>query len=327
VSSAFIDRLRGISGDAVPFWEVWFAKYEMLERRYGPRGDIGSWIRMAHDLGMAALQVGWLDTVGGLFRTAEASDGTSHYAGGRLESLEQLERIWPPDWRRLQDEAAGKLARVREAGLAGVLYVRWCFHGICTAMGLESFAYRLHDDRPFLRAAMRWVEERNRQGIRQFVADLRPDAVLFDGDCAYKTGLMVSPADFRDLVFDETRKTVAMLGELGIPYAFHSDGKLDDVLPVLIELGFSACHGCEKQANDLGHLVEAFGDDICLVGNMDVGFLARASVDEVRRETEAMLQTGSRRGRFIAACNTSPLDYMPDENYLAMCEVIRDFAR
>lgn len=29
--------------------------------------------------------------------------------------------------------------------------------------------------------------------------------------------------------------------------------------------------------------------------------------------------------RFAASCNTSPLDYIPDENYLAMADVIRHF--
>jgi hypothetical protein len=38
-----------------------------------------------------------------------------------------------------------------------------------------------------------------------------------------------------------------------------------------------------------------------------------------------MLKIGSQKDRYIAACNTSPQDYIPDENYLAMCEAIRDF--
>ena len=81
----------------------------------------------------------------------------------------------------------------------------------------------------------------------------------------------------------------------------------------------------KKQANDLEHLVETFGDDICLIGNMDVVFLSRASEEEVRLETERMLMTGARKGRFAAACNTSPLEYIPDENYMPMAEAIRDF--
>ena len=54
----------------------------------------------------------------------------------------------------------------------------------------------------------------------------------------------------------------------------------------------------------------------------NVVFLKEASVEQVRQSTEQMLRVGSRRGRFIAGCNTSPLDYIPAENYRAMTETI-----
>jgi len=136
---------------------------------------------------------------------------------------------------------------------------------------------------------------------------------------------MVNPKIFRRLVFDRTKETVAHLKRLGIPYVFHTDGKLDDVIPLLIELGFSAVHGCEKNANDLKRLVDVFGDNIVLAGNMDVVFLSKATPEEVKRETEEMLRIGSSKGKFIAACNTSPLDYIPEENYIAMVETIKSF--
>ncbi len=58
---------------------------------------------------------------------------------------------------------------------------------------------------------------------------------------------------------------------------------------------------------------------------MDVVFLSSASKEQVIKETENMLKIGSKRGRFIAACNTSPMDYIPEENYLAMADVIKNF--
>jgi uroporphyrinogen decarboxylase len=203
----------------------------------------------------------------------------------------------------------------------------WCFHSVATSMGLERFALACCDDPDFVRAALAWVEERNRKAIDRAVSRVRPDLVLFDGDCAFKTGLMVNPKMFRDLTWDITEETLSHLRPLGIPYAFHSDGAVGELLPMLIELGFAAFHGCEKQANDLGGLVERFGDDLCLVGNMDVVFLAHARPEEVRRETRKMLEVGSRKGRFAAACNTSPMDYIPDENYIAMTQTIQEFAR
>ncbi|MBS7609842.1 hypothetical protein KEJ19_04655 [Candidatus Bathyarchaeota archaeon] len=80
-----------------------------------------------------------------------------------------------------------------------------------------------------------------------------------------------------------------------------------------------------KNANDLGDLVERFGDQIVLSGNMDVAFLLMANPEEIRQGTLKMLRIGSRKGKFIAACNTSPQDYIPEENYLAMVKTIKEF--
>jgi len=41
-------------------------------------------------------------------------------------------------------------------------------------------------------------------------------------------------------------------------------------------------HGCEKNANDLEYLVNRFGDEIVLSGNIDVVFLSTASPEEIR---------------------------------------------
>ena len=192
-------------------------------------------------------------------------------------------------------------------------------------MGLKNFAVRVYRDFSFVDRAFEIVEERNRMAIENVVAVVRPDVILLDGDCSYKHGLMVEPGLFRRLVYERTRETVSLLKPLGIPYVLHTDGKLDDVIPLLVELGFSMVHGCESKANDLADLVDRFGDDIVLAGNMDIDFLSRATVPEVRRETLSMLEVGSAKCRYVAACNTSPLDFIPDENYIAMAETIKEY--
>jgi len=321
--------LRGATTDKVPFWEVWFAMYDFCKRYYGDYAYIENRIAMAQDLGMDAIRLDVatsIDTGVHFVPRVSTSDEYVWYGGGSLRSSSQIEeRGEVPDW----EEAIAKLQKERklvgEAGLACWMVLPWCFHAVATSMGLENLALTLYDDYDFIDTAFGWVESRNRKAIDIAIGEIEPDFVLFDGDCAYKTGLMISPTMFRELTFDKTRETVSHLRKLGIPYTFHSDGKLDQVIPMLTGLGFSIVHGCEKAANDLDDLVRRFGDDICLAGNMDDVFLSRATVEEVRRETEEMLKIGSQKGRFAAACNTSPMDYIPDENYRAMAEVIKHF--
>jgi hypothetical protein len=296
-----------------------------FRRRYGDPARIENKIKMAYDLDMAAVNLGSVDINADFTVRKVASDGSSRYSGGFLTSMKQLEERGIPDWSETIERWKAEQQVIRDAGLLSWVTLPWCFHKIAVSMGHRNFAVKLYRDFEFVDAAFEWVEKRNRRAIDEVIKEVRPDFVLFDGDCAYKKGLMVNPEIFRRLVFDRTRETVSRLQRLGIPYAFHTDGKLDDVIPLLIELGFSVVHGCEKAANDLGHLVDAFGDDIVLAGNMDVVFLSTASPEEVRRETEEMLRVGSSKGKFVASCNTSPLDYIPEENYIAMAETIRSF--
>jgi len=315
-----IKLLHGERPRKVPFWEVWFAMTGFVKRRYDC-----NMVKAAKELGWDALCLGAIDTNVHFIDTTTASDGTSHYSGGSLIAIDQFEKKVLPDWDKTIMELLKKRKLYTEQGIASWVILPWCFHAVATSMGLNNFALRCYDDINFIHTAFEWVESRNRRAIDIVVKEVRPDFVLFDGDCAYKNGLMINPGMFRELTYDKTLKTVSHLRKLDIPYTFHSDGKMDDFTAMLIELGFSAVHGCEKAANNLGYLVDKFGDDICLVGNMDVVFLSQASVAEVRREAEEMLKIGSRKGRFAASCNTSPMDYIPDENYLAMADVIKHF--
>jgi len=324
-SYALLKLLKGERIYKPPFWEPWFAMDNFFRRRYGDPNRIENWIKMAYDLDMAAVPLGSIDINMNFTVRKATSDGSNRYAGGTLTSIKQLEKLEMPDWSGIVVEWKVKQMKIREAGLLSWITLPWCFHKIATSMGHYNFAVKLYRDFEFVDAAFEWVEERNRKAIEEVIKEVRPDFVLFDGDCAYKKGLMVDPKIFRKLVFDRTRETVSHLKRLNIPYVFHTDGNLDDVIPLLIDLGFSAVHGCEKAANNLKHLVEAFGDCIVLAGNMDVVFLSKATPEEVKRETEKMLRMGSIKGRFIAACNTSPLDYIPEENYIAMVETIKSF--
>jgi len=328
VDNDLLKTLRGETTDKVPFWEVWFAKREYAAKVMGgPPETVREQIDFANRMGWEYLRISGVGSGMPSGGSAMASDGTTHYVGGGFYDLAQLEDAPALNTDQLAAEFEPTVKAAHEEGMAVILYLPWCFHAVATAMGLENFAYMTVDDMSFLHTAFEFVEERNRQAIRGLAIPLGVDVVLFDGDCAYKTGLMVSPPVFRELVFERTKKTVAPLREADILYTLHTDGKLDDVIPVLIELGFSGVHGVEANANNLGDIKNRFGKQITLIGNMDVDFLTHSSPDEVRAETRKMLDIGSPGGRYIAACNTSPCDYIPDENYMAMVETINDYRR
>ncbi len=321
--------LRTFAGERteeIPLWEVWFLRQGGLCRQL-----LGSQvttppeeIALAKRLGMPCIRVGGIED--GLPRAYRDAGGVERYSPeGALISLDQLEEIPPLNVDALRPKMSAYVDAAHAEGLAAIAYVPWCFHSTATAMGLLNFAYKTVDNIDFVHSIMEFVEERNRVAIRKLLIPLGIDVVLFDGDCAYRNGLMVSPPVFRELTQERTAKTVSQFREAGIPYVFHTDGQLDHVIPMLVELGFTAVHGVEAMANDLGDIKRRFGDQIVLMGNMDITFLGYSGVDEVREATRKMLDIGSQGGGYVAACNTSPEDFIPLENYLAFVDEIHAY--
>ncbi|MBL4701293.1 MAG: hypothetical protein JKX85_08540 [Phycisphaeraceae bacterium] len=323
-SQRLMNLLRGEQIDRPPLWEPWFMMNDFMARRYGCKGVTG-YLKMAQDLGHAAVAITSPDTQVLFLSPHDPTEAGAYYAGGLLGQVEQLRERPEPDYALQLDQIMAERQAARDAGRACWLVIGWCFDRVAASMGLENFAMACYDDPNFIHEAMQWVELRNQHAVEQIISKIMPDFVLYNGDCAYKTGPMINPQMIRTFCLEPTKKTVQMIRELEIPFAFHTDGKLDDIVPILLELDLCAVHGCEKQANDLGYLVDRFGSDIALCGNMDVVFLMHATPQQVREETRLMLQVGNPHGRFIAGCNTSPQDYLPEGNYIAFCEAIRDY--
>lgn len=329
--SRFVRTLRGEQTQKVPFWEIWFLEDGALctELLGAPITTVEQRITAARKFGWETVRIEVEGLRSRLPVAYEAVDGDHDrysHAGG-LHSLSQLDEIPPVDVPDLLGRVTAEVQAVHAVGLTTIAYLPWCFHATNTAMGLQNFAYKTVDDIDFLHTVMEFVEQRNQQIIREILIPAGIDVVLFDGDCAYKNGLMISPRVFRELVFERTARTVALLQAQDIPYLLHSDGKLDDLIPILIELGFSGVHGVEAMANDLAEIKARFGDQITLIGNMDITFLGYSSLDEVRARTREMLDIGTPGGRYIAACNTSPEDFIPPENYLTFVETILTYEK
>ncbi len=323
-------RLRKIiSGelpDRVPNFEFFFDNPAVRRHFLGhePQGGLEEQAEFTEAIGWGSMVSGWFAIRIGA-RSEVASDGTSHYAGGSPLTWELLRGMRDPDFGPGLEKLHQGLEAAHSRGLMAHCFVLHCFHSAATGLGLERLALMCYDEFDLLKAYMERVEAHNQRAIQAMVEQgCVPDFIVFDGDCSFKNAMMVRPETYRELVFDCTCQTCREITKAGIPYLFHTDGKVDRLYPILIELGFSGAHGVEAQANDLGEIKRLFGDRFTLFGNMDPVFLAWSSPEEVYEATVEMVRTGKPGGRYGAAVNTIVSDYTPLENYLAFLEAIRD---
>ncbi len=311
--------LTGQMPRRVPRQELFFDNPAIAHHFIGRdvRGDRLATMELAREIGWGmALATSWGVRIGA--RNEVASDGTSHYAGGSEVTWEDLDRMPEPDLARVAEDFAVNAEAIRAEGLLVHIFMLHCFHSAATGIGMERLCLMVYDQPDLLREYMRRVEDFNRRAL-QVVLDAGgvPDIAIFDADCAFKTACMVSPATYRDLIFEPTAATCAMLREAGIIVMMHTDGRIDDVYPVWLEMGLAGAHGVEAQANDLADVKARFGERMTLFGNFDPVVLATERPERIREMAREMVQVGKPGGRYVAAVNTIVGDNVPLENYLA----------
>ena len=319
--------LRGEVPDRVPLTHTWGLHAPHVRQLLGrppqtPEDEIHYRVCAGLPLG---LRVGRGSPFGG--GHALTADGQERYVQGHLKPGCSLRPYQDPgDLSPLLPEWRRRIHASHVAGLAAEACVTSCIHALSIALGLEALAFAAYDQPDWLNEAMDLVERRNRATIAALL-DLGVDIVLFDGDCAFKQGLMLSPDMMRRFWLQRTRDTVRLCHDAQTWAYYHTDGRVDQLMPMLVDLGFAAFHGCEKAANNLAQLKRTWGRRITLIGNADQAELTRLSPERIAKETLDMIRTAAPGGRFVADLNTSVAEFIPLENYLAFTDTVRRAGR
>ena len=170
------------------------------------------------------------------------------------------------------------------------------------AMGFERFFLRLLEEPVFVH---KLLEARTEWCIAMFqkAASLGVDVVVLGDDAGHKEGPMISPRMWSEFILPYHCRIV---DELDAPVIWHSDGAIESLLPMAIEAGFVGVHGLEPAAGiDLGKVKRDFGEDLVLIGNVDVTVLCNSDLDAVRWEVTRCIEQGSPGGGYmISSCNS-----------------------
>ncbi len=242
------------------------------------------------------------------------------YAGGAVSDEADLKRFSPS--LDLADEFfdAGRIKELMNA------YPDHCFiygtHvGPLTAgymaMGPERFFVRLVDDPAYvcmlLEARTEWCIALFRRAV-----ELGAEVLVLGDDAASSEGPMISPEMWREFVLHLHTRIV---DEFDVPVVWHSDGNIEKLLPMAVEAGFAGIHGLEPAAGmNLARTKSEFGDDLVLIGNIDVNVLCGFDLGAVRKEVARCMREGAPGGGYMMATCNSIFDGM---NPAAVAEMFR----
>lgn len=266
-----------------------------------------------------------LDNIGFLLRAPDVAimgtgkDGRTFPVDGRIKSEADLELIQLPDPTKdeLYAEAEAFLKGRKE--FACCLITRAGLTQTYLSMGMDTFFIALLENRPMVEKIMDiyfdWTCV-----MAERVSQMGFDFFFTTDDFAFKTGLFFSPALFQELLVPRYRR---LKSKLTIPWALHSDGNIEAVLDILIEIGVVATHPNEKGAVDIRAIKRAYGNRHCVMGNVDLRILGDGTPEQTEEEVRDLIRDLAPGGGYIISSGNSLASYLKPECVLAMSRAIQ----
>jgi len=193
--------------------------------------------------------------------------------------------------------------------------------------GIANFSKKLFTDRRLIEHFFDLYTEVTVRFNEAF-AELNLPFVYFNGDPCDSHGTIIPPKLMEELWLPRAEEMIKPYKRKGIPIMCHSCGNLTQLIPMLIDLGIVAIHPVQPSCNDIYALKRQYGDDICLIGNIDIaGPLAFGTPREVEREVKEHIYSLAEGGGYVCASSHSITDAIPPENFIAMTKAIQKYGR
>jgi uroporphyrinogen-III decarboxylase len=107
---------------------------------------------------------------------------------------------------------------------------------------------------------------------------------------------------------------------------FHSDGKIDDAIEMLLEMGVDGITPMDPSGIDYRDYKKRYGDCLTLFGNIDITWpLVQGNAAEVERDVREHMDILKPRGRWVAGSSHSIVNYIPHGNFVIMINAFHEF--
>jgi uroporphyrinogen decarboxylase len=250
-------------------------------------------------------------------------DGRTFVGHGMIKTEDDLSMINLPD---PYDDALYQEAEeyVANKGDYAVCFVtRIGFFQVVLSLGLEGFCLALYD-KPAMVEKMLDMYFDWMAVVAERVCKMGFDVFWTTDDFAHKSGLMFAPQVFEELLVSRYRK---VLENVSIPWILHSDGRINDVMDLFIDLGATAFHPIEKGAMDIAAVKKEYGDRVCLLGNVDLNILGAGTPEETDAEVKYLIENVAPGGGYIVTSGNSLASYLKPECVMAMSRAVKKYGR
>jgi Uroporphyrinogen-III decarboxylase len=258
-----------------------------------------------------------------LFVESHNNDGRAGISDGLLTSRDAFKKIIMPDPDNENLYKKIKLLLDRYKGnFAIYARIRLGASPTLLSMGMTGFAYNLADDPGLVEDILSMYCEWSSK-VSKNLGELDFDFFWCFDDIAYKTSPIFSRHTLEEIFMPQLRKAAAAIKK---PWVYHSDGNLQPILDILVDLGMNGLHPLEPGAMDLDYLKSEYGNKFCLIGNIDIDkTLSRGSENDVYNEVKERINQLGGGGGFIISDSNSVPAYCKAENVIAMSKAVEKY--
>jgi len=222
-------------------------------------------------------------------------------------------------YRRINKKHKDKIFVAVTNDLAGV------FESASQGMGMAFYSRMLHKDPNLIKEVHEVIAQFTKDCYMSYM-DAGAELFIESGDLAYKTGPMMSPKKFYEVLLPAYKMITDAVHERGGKIVLHTDGRVTQLLDFVVDCGFDGLHSLEPTAGvDLAFVKKKVGDKLCLMGNIDVAhILVDATKEEVYDAVKYAIKTGGPGGGFVvSAANMHPGVNVPNLRW--MVEATKEF--
>jgi len=232
---------------------------------------------------------------------------------GRLRNLNKIAKKINED--KLRDYPL-------EQGIIGI------FMHLRNLFGLEKLCIAMFNDPDLIDDIIENWLDLNKYVLGSVLEVIDLDVVFIAEDISYKKGLLISQKMYRRFLLPYYRELVRFLKSFGdIKTVYDSDGKVDQLIPLLVEWGCDALLPLEVQAgNDAISIWESYGEEIALLGGIDKRPLAE-DFETIDKEVARVVPFFLRRYGYVPMIDHTVPPNVSLKNFIHYLEVLREYEK
>jgi len=336
----FLKMLRREPADRPVLYE-WYIDWGAIGRLLGPRmrdpdQPPFGWVRNAMDayveFGHDAVSLGVPGFGFPTGRDAQHKETISQNEGGVIFDDASFENYpWPdPDKIVVKKTETVQsyldiVASCCPEGMKVIMMSGGVMETLVNLVGFDNVCLMVHDRPDLVEKICREIGTRINRFFEITMAHPVVGAGSIADDWGYKTSTLLSPEILRRHIFPWHEQIAATMHAAGKPAILHACGKVDEVMDDVIDgMKYDAKHSFEDVILPVEEAYEKWGRRIAILGGFDVQFLSGAKPEAVYTRAKNILQQTRARGGYALGTGNSVTNYMPLENYLAMCRAVKE---